>query len=111
MTAQNTPTTTTPTTTQPHARKAPKAPVNGVRIKHIRFVTAGLILGSVRDALDAVSAREPVAPAGYDIWFVTAERRFRFDVYENGAHTRTKYLHETRVEAYEELEPAAYQPA
>ena len=74
-----------------------------IRIKHVRLVTKGLIIGSVREALDAVPAREnDKAPSGYDIWYVPARRAFRFDRYEAGALFRTNWMHESRIDVYEE---------
>lgn len=82
-----------------------------IRIKHVRLVNKGVIVGSVRESLDAVPAREDdKVPTGYDIWYVPARRAFRFDRYESGKFFRTNWMHETRIEVYEEWDASSPPP-
>jgi len=78
-----------------------------IKIRHVRFVTKGTLIASPREAEDHVEARKgPDIPKGYDIHFVESQRRFRFDRYEGGKWTAAKWLHESRIENYEEWDAA-----
>lgn len=73
------------------------------RIKHVKFVTTGITLGSVREALDQVAAREAIDRRdGYDIYLDEAAGIFRFDFYASGALAKRKFMPLARVEHYEE---------
>jgi hypothetical protein len=74
-----------------------------VRIKHVKFVTVGLTLGSVREALDQLAARAtPDVPNGYDIWLDEEHATFRFDYYTSNQLTARKKMPLARVEHFEE---------
>lgn len=75
----------------------------GIKIRHVRFVTKALILASPKEAEDAVPAREgDKVPKGYDIWYVPSRRAFRFDRYEDGKLWKVKWMHESRIDTWEE---------
>ena len=74
-----------------------------IRIRHVRFITKGTLIASPREAVDHLEARKSAdIPVGYDIYFVETQRRFRFDRYEGGRWLVTKWIHESRIESYEE---------
>lgn len=79
------------------------------RIRHVRFVTRGLIVSSPKEAEDAVHARLDNKPRGYDIWLYGD--RFRFDWFDGGKLSVTKWMHISRIDVYEEWATAAPTPA
>lgn len=89
------------TATEPSKPEPTGAPL--IRIRHVRFVSKGVIIASPKEAEDALSARDSdKIPAGYDIWLVPDRRAFRFERWDGGKHRVTKWVPECRVDNYEE---------
>ena len=75
----------------------------GIKIRHIRFNTKGMIIASPKEAHEQVVARETDATiSGYDIWYVIERRAFRFDRYDNGQLRVVKWVPEAIVVVYEQ---------
>jgi hypothetical protein len=85
---------------------SPKAPAGATRIRHVRLVTKGLIISRPNEAEDQVAAREDGRPKGYDIWYFSNQRRFRFDAYDGNQLQRVKWMPESRIDVFEEWDPA-----
>lgn len=72
-----------------------------IRISMVKFLTKGQVIASPREAMDGVTARADGQRDGYDVHLLLDEDRFRFVFHESGK-VRVRYLHVSRVDAYEE---------
>lgn len=78
-----------------------KTATDEIKIAHLRTVTKALPIGGPNNVLDRITARTGDGP-GADIAFIPSERRFRITTVASGRPDQVIYLHETRVEIYEQ---------
>lgn len=80
-----------------------------IRIAMLTFLSKGQVIASPREAMDRVIARTDHQRDGYDIYLRLDEDRFRFEFHE-GRDTRIRYIHVSRVDAYEEWSDRVQSP-
>jgi hypothetical protein len=75
-----------------------------VRIKHVRFVTKGVMVTTGKEALDHMPARTSNKVQGYDIHYYRDRGEFLFVNHIDGG-PYTRWMDRTRIENYEVWPP------